>query len=104
MKGIEDVEGDKKFNVKTLATEYGASTAFRASLAVYTILLTLSILPVLYLQYSLTYMIFALVVDVVIIYALMNAKSLEPSKALKSTRFLKIAAFAGLLAFLFHNI
>jgi len=104
LKGIEDVEGDKKFNVKTLATEYGASTAFRASLAVYTILLTLSILPVLYLQYSLTYMIFALVVDVVIIYALMNAKSLEPSKALKSTRFLKIAAFAGLLAFLFHNI
>lgn len=104
LKGIEDVEGDKRFGIKTLATAYGVAVAFKASALVYGILLAVSLLPIAILRYSIVYTLLALIVDAVIIYSILNAKTLRSVDALRSTRVLKIAAFAGLFAFLFHNI
>ncbi|MEL9939915.1 MAG: geranylgeranylglycerol-phosphate geranylgeranyltransferase [Ignisphaera sp.] len=104
LKGIEDVEGDKRFGIKTLATVYGVVVAFKASALIYGVLLAVSLLPIAILRYSIVYTLLALVVDAVIIYSILNAKTLRPADALRSTRVLKIAAFAGLFAFLFHSI
>jgi geranylgeranylglycerol-phosphate geranylgeranyltransferase len=104
LKGIEDVEGDKKFGVATLATVYGPRIAYIASLIVFASLISLSLLPVILYGYGLVYTILALVVDAVVVHSLIISRNLMPEKTLRATRELKIAVFAGLLAFAFHGI
>jgi geranylgeranylglycerol-phosphate geranylgeranyltransferase len=104
LKSVEDVEGDKKFGVATLATVYGPQTAYIASLIVFAFLISLSLLPVALYGYGLIYTTLALVVDAIVVHSLIISRNLMPKKALRATRELKIAVFAGLLAFAFHGI
>lgn len=101
IKGIEDIEGDRKYGVKTIAIMLSTKKAFVASLVVFSVLIIFSIIPYLVLNYSILYLVLALIgVDVVTILALIKTSSLQPNDALKASRLLKIAAFCGITAFL----
>jgi geranylgeranylglycerol-phosphate geranylgeranyltransferase len=104
LKGIEDVEGDKMFGVITIASIYGPRTAFYSSAVVFTVLVALSIIPIFTFCYGIAYTALAFLVDSIIVISLIYARSLRPSDALKATRVLKSAAFAGILAFLLHSL
>jgi geranylgeranylglycerol-phosphate geranylgeranyltransferase len=104
LKGIEDVEGDKMFGIITIASIYGTQVAFYISVTVFILLIMLSIMPIFILGYGVAYAVLALFVDVIVIISLMYARSLRSYDALKATRMLKSAAFAGLFAFLLHSI
>ncbi len=100
LKGIEDVEGDRAYGVETLATRFGTRVAYIASLIVLAILIAISPLPFMVLGYSILYLATAILgVDVPSIAALFVARSLDPRKAWKATRIMKIPLFLGLVAF-----
>jgi len=103
LKGIEDVEGDKVFGIATIAVLYGSRTAFHTSVCIFTILIVLSVMPIITLSYGIAYTILALFVNFIIIVSLLRARTLKASDALKATRMLKVAVFAGLFAFLLHS-
>lgn len=105
LKGIEDVEGDKKYEVSTLATVYGVKTAYISSLITFLILIVLSIVPYLLLGYSLYYLAIAIFgVDLIIVVSLLIASSFNPRDALKATKLLKLAVFNGITAFLIEAL
>jgi len=104
LKGIEDVEGDKKLGIKTLATVFNPYIAYNASLAIYLLLIGLSFIPYLTLNYSIYYLILAIFVDLTIILSLYVARSLKSDDAWRATRILKISAFIGISAFLAEAI
>ncbi|HDI02010.1 MAG TPA: MFS transporter [Ignisphaera sp.] len=100
LKGIEDIEGDKIYGVNTLATRFGARIAYFSALAVLMVLILISPLPFLIHGYTILYLIIAILgVDIPTIIALYIVKNLEPKKAWKATRIMKISMFSGLLAF-----
>ncbi len=100
LKGIEDVEGDRAYGVETLATRFGTRVAYVASLIVLAVLIAISPLPFIMLGYSVLYLTVAILgVDVPSIAALLVARSLDPEKAWKATRIMKIPLFLGLVAF-----
>ncbi len=100
LKGIEDVEGDRKLGIKTLATVFNPYIAYKTSLAIYLLLIGLSFIPYFILKYSIYYLILAIFVDLTIILSLHVARNLESNSAWKATRMLKISAFIGISAFL----
>lgn len=103
VKGIEDVEGDKMYGVNTLATRYGVHTAYTASLTVLLLLVAISPLPFIALNYSLMYLLIAVVgVDIPILVALFTARKKDPESAWRATRIMKISLLMGLIAFLFR--
>ncbi|MEM1559937.1 MAG: geranylgeranylglycerol-phosphate geranylgeranyltransferase [Ignisphaera sp.] len=105
LKGIEDVEGDKKYYIRTLAAVKGIKVAYVSSLIVFIILMLLSIIPYVFIGYSMYYLIMTLCgVDLVIIVALTIASSLQPKDALRSTRMLKVAVFVGITAFFVEGL
>ncbi|MEM1644256.1 MAG: geranylgeranylglycerol-phosphate geranylgeranyltransferase [Ignisphaera sp.] len=105
LKGIEDIEGDKKYHIRTLATVAGAKTAYISSLLVFIMLIFLSVIPYILIGYSLYYLIMTIFgVDLVIIIALITASSLQTKDALRSTRILKVAVFIGITAFLVETL
>lgn len=103
LKGIEDIEGDRIMNIRTIATVYGPFRAYIAAFTVFVILVILSIIPYLFLNYSTIYLVLTAGVDITILYSLYTARSLSPSSALRATRLLKVSVFLGLLAFLFNK-
>jgi len=104
LKGIEDVEGDRKLGIKTLATVFNPYIAYNASLAIYLLLIGLSFIPYLILNYSIYYLVLAIFVDLTIILSLYVARSLKSNDAWRATRTLKISAFSGISAFLAEAI
>lgn len=105
MKGIEDVEGDRMYNIRTLATVMGVRPAYFISSTILLTLIGLSLLPYVILGYSVYYLAIVLIgVDTVILMAMIKAASLRPADALKASRMLKIAVFSGITAFLFEAI
>ncbi|ADM28275.1 UbiA prenyltransferase [Ignisphaera aggregans DSM 17230] len=104
LKGIEDVEGDRKLGIKTLATVFNPYIAYNASLAIYLLLIGLSFIPYLILNYSIYYLVLAIFVDITIILSLYVARSLKSDDAWRATRILKISAFIGISAFLAEAI
>ncbi len=103
LKGIEDIEGDKMMNVKTLATVYGVSKAYVFAFIVFLLLIVVSFIPYLFFNYSIVYLTLAVGVDVTVLLSLYVARDLSPSNALRATRLLKIAVFLGLFAFLLNK-
>lgn len=102
LKGIEDVEGDRKYGIKTLAIVLGVRKTIMISTIVFIILIALSIVPFFApsLAYSIIYLIITIIgVDIVILIALLKASSLNPKDVLKSTKLLKISVFCGISAF-----
>jgi len=103
IKGIEDVEGDRMHGVNTLATRYGVHIAYIAAATVLLLLVAISPLPFIALNYSLLYLIIAVIgVDIPIILALFIARRMDPESAWKATRIMKISLLMGLIAFLFR--
>ncbi len=100
LKGIEDVEGDRKFGIKTIATVFNSSIAYQASLAVYALLIGLSFVPYLALGYSIYYLMLAVFVDLTIALSLYMARDLRSESAWRATRILKVSAIIGISAFL----
>jgi len=101
LKGLEDVEGDKRFGIKTLATEFGRRCAYIASWIVMGVLIAISPLPYILAHFNLLYIVLAtLGTDATIIVALLTARRLDERSAWRATRIMKLSFVFGLLAFL----
>uniref|UniRef100_A0A7C2ZLI0 MFS transporter n=1 Tax=Ignisphaera aggregans TaxID=334771 RepID=A0A7C2ZLI0_9CREN len=84
IKGIEDVEGDKKYGIKTIATVKGIKAAYICSVIIFSILILLSVAPYILLGYSLLYTMMAILgVDIVILAAIIKASTLNPGRCIK---------------------
>lgn len=101
MKALEDVEGDSKHGVRTLATVFGPRAAYVASLIVLGILIAISPLPYVLMHFNALYIVLAtLGTDLTLAIALFTARDLTPQSAWKATRVMKLSFVFGLLAFL----
>ncbi len=101
LKSLEDVEGDKKFGVATLATAFGPRVAYVASIIVIAILIALSPLPFIFMGYRLPYILLAVLgTDLSLAVALVIARRMDSRSAWRATRLMKISFVCGLLAFL----
>ena len=99
-KGIEDVEGDKKHGVKTIATTLGIKAAFIIGSLLLLTVVIISPIPYLILGLNPYYLLIAVLgVDVPILYSIINIFRNPLDNAWKSTRILKIPLLMGLLAF-----
>ena len=99
-KGIEDVEGDRKYRVHTVAVVLGERTAFIIGTIILLLVIAISPIPYVMYDYNIFYLILALLgVDTLIAYSIyLVAKN--PRNAWRATRILKIPLLTGLLAFL----
>ncbi len=100
MKALEDVEGDAKHGVKTLATAFSPRAAYIASLIVLGALIAISPLPYILMHFNTLYVVLAtLGTDLTLVIALFKARDLSPRSAWKATRIMKLSFVFGLLAF-----
>ena len=99
-KGIEDLEGDRRYGVRTLAVSKGPRAAFFSGSLLLLLVVAISPIPYLTLDYNAYYLVTALAgVDIpVLVSVIMVARGYE--NAWRATRVLKIPLFMGLLAFL----
>ena len=105
VKGIEDIAGDLKMNVKTLAITRGVKTASKVVILLMIVIITISPLPYITSGYGVLYMSLALLTDLLLIKSiieLIKAKSeLELVKTSSRIRsYTKVAMLVGILAFL----
>ncbi len=100
-KGIEDLEGDKKYGIKTIASTHGVKTAFIIGTIFLLIVVLISPLPYVFLKLNKYYLVIAFLgVDIPIIYSIYELFKDPVKNAWKSTRILKIPLLMGLLAFI----
>lgn len=99
-KGIEDVEGDRKYGIRTVAVVLGEKVAFIIGTIILLLVIAISPIPYIMYDYNILYLVLALLgVDPLIAYSIyLVAKN--PRNAWKATRILKIPLLVGLLAFL----
>lgn len=101
MKGIDDYEGDKAEGAKTLAVLWGRRKASFAGVAFLSITIIISPFPYFFGQYSILYLILALIVDgILLIDSILILKYPTSEMGHQVKRTIKFAAFIGLLAFL----
>ncbi len=99
-KGIEDVEGDRRHGIRTIASILGIRTALYIGTFLLLIVVVISPLPYMVLGLNLYYLIIAVLgVDLPIIYSIMNMYKNPIHNAWRTTRILKIPLLMGLLAF-----
>lgn len=99
-KGIEDVEGDRKYGVHTIAVILGERTAFIIGTIILLLVIAISPIPYIMYDYNIFYLLLALLgVDALIAYSIYLVAR-HPKNAWKATRVLKIPLLVGLLAFL----
>ncbi|MFW9826300.1 MAG: geranylgeranylglycerol-phosphate geranylgeranyltransferase [Candidatus Thorarchaeota archaeon] len=107
IKGCEDIEGDKKEGVKTLAIRIGIKNATIFSLLFALLAVIFFILPfftnILNRMFFLISMIFGIVV-VLYTIILMLKSNLERKDFKKISLLLKISMFLGLIAFIFASV
>ena len=107
IKGCEDIEGDKKQGVKTLAIKYGVKNSRNIALIFAVIAIIFFILPIstniLNLPLFIVLMIVGLIEVAYTIFLMLTSK-LEVRDLKKISLFLKIGMFIGLIAFLFASI
>jgi len=101
LKGIEDIEGDRRYGVYTVAVRYGVRWALGLGSLLLLAVVVLSPLPYMYAGFNLFYLAVAVFgVDIPIIVAL-GVLFTDPLRlAWRATRLLKISLVMGLLAFL----
>ncbi len=103
IKGLEDIEGDAKYGVSTIANTYGVKAAVASGLASLAAVVAISPLPIIvdFCTRLIPYMIFAFLgVDAPIIMASYIVLKDPVRNAWRATRILKIPLLCGLLAFL----
>ena len=101
MKGIDDYEGDKVEDAKTLAVRWGRKKASYIGVAFLSITIVISPFPFVLGMYNILYLILTLVVDGILIIdsvLILRTPTSEMGHLVKKT--IKFAAFIGLLAFL----
>jgi geranylgeranylglycerol-phosphate geranylgeranyltransferase len=105
VKGIEDYEGDKLTNTRTLAVVWGPRRAAIASAVLLVAVIALSPLPYILAGYNTAYLVLAAVVDILILVSLAGIltgkdvhKIIDESR--KARSYLKAATFVGGLAFI----
>ncbi len=100
LKGLEDIEGDRRHGVSTIAVKYGVRKALVMGMIFLLTVVLISPLPYLYMNMNVFYLITAVLgVDVPILTAL-KIILVDPVKyAWRATRILKIPLFMGLMAF-----
>ena len=104
-KGIEDVEGDKKHGVKTIAVSLGIRPALIIGSLLLFIVIAISPIPYMFMGMNIAYLITAILgVDIPIIAAFILIIKDPPRYAWKATRILKIPLFMGLLAFFLGSL
>ncbi|NHJ20655.1 MAG: hypothetical protein EAX91_06935 [Candidatus Lokiarchaeota archaeon] len=107
IKGCEDIEGDKKQGVKTLAIKFGVKNSRNIALIFAVIAIIFFILPIstniLNLPLFIVLMIVGLI-EVAYTFFLMLTSKLEVRDLKKISLSLKIGMFIGLIAFLFASI
>ncbi len=105
MKGLEDIEGDKAFGVKTLAVVKGPFKAYLVSSILLILVITISPLPYILFKYNILYLVLVMaIVNPSIVAAIAVAHKLKPRYAWKATRILKISMFVGIIAFLLGRL
>ncbi len=100
LKGIEDLEGDRRYGVRTLAVIAGPRAALLAGTLLLVLVIAISPLPYMLYNYNIYYLVTAVLgVDAPIIASIILVAS-NYANAWKATRILKIPLLMGLLAFL----
>jgi len=106
VKGVEDFEGDKVRGVGTLIVVHGIKKTYGVLLALSTILVCISIVP-LFAGLGIAYLLLAMTVDVLVVYALYILKPRDIGdvksmviKGARARRILKYAFAIGIMAFL----
>ncbi|MHA1357224.1 MAG: geranylgeranylglycerol-phosphate geranylgeranyltransferase [Candidatus Helarchaeota archaeon] len=101
MKGIDDYEGDKAEDAKTLAVLWGRKKASITGVLFLSITIIISPFPFILRYYNILYLTLAFVVDaILIIDSLLILRTPTSEMGHKVKRTIKFAAFIGLLAFL----
>ena len=107
IKGCEDIEGDKKEGVKTLAIRFGTKKAKKFALISSLLAIIFFILPlftnIINPFLFLISMSFGLIIVVISIF-LMLKRNIEKDDFKRISLFLKIGAFLGLVSFIFASI
>ncbi|AHC51782.1 MFS transporter [Sulfolobus acidocaldarius SUSAZ] len=96
VKGIEDIEGDKRNGVNTLAVKLGEKSTWIIAKIILGILIFTSPLPY-FLGFNLIYLIGILALDVLLIYILILHNTIE--SATKARSLMKIYAIGTLIVF-----
>lgn len=101
MKGIDDYEGDKEENARTLAVRWGRQKASWIGVAFLSITIIISPFPYVLGLYNILYLALALIVDgILIVDSILILRTPTSQMGHLVKRTIKFAAFIGLLAFL----
>jgi geranylgeranylglycerol-phosphate geranylgeranyltransferase len=100
IKGVEDMEGDKIRNVRTVALQYGVRAAGNAVIVAYAILLPLSLAPFALGIAGPGYFAAIAVADCLVAWVIHEASEVTEKTAAKVSRMIKTAMAWGLFAFL----
>ncbi len=104
-KGVEDVEGDQRHGVKTIAASLGVKPAVIIGTILLFTVIVISPLPYFYMGMNTAYLLSAFLgVDLPIIVAFIKIMRNPVVNAWKATRILKIPLFMGLLAFFLGSL
>jgi geranylgeranylglycerol-phosphate geranylgeranyltransferase len=96
-----DVEGDQKIGSQSIAILHGRQRALRISAILFGLVVMISLLPVLWGEAGLAYLIPISITDIMIIYfAIKLLRSQSPAEGRWSIRGLYLSASLGLFAFL----
>ena len=103
VKGMQDVEGDRQFKIKTIANLYGYKVAMIFMMIFSFIGAILFSLMIFFFEFNFWYVIFIINADIIVITAnlLLISNTNDPDKQSKSSLLLKIAGVILILAFLF---
>jgi len=100
VKGVEDLEGDKARNCRTIALSHGPHVAGLSVTVLYLILLPMSFAPFLLGYTGWLYVVSILAADLVVIAAIRESLLLRIENASKTSRLIKISMAMGIVAFL----
>jgi len=104
-KGVEDVEGDRRHGVKTIAASLGVKPAVIMGTILLFTVVAISPFPYFYMGMNMAYLLSAFIgVDLPIIIAFIKIIKNPVKHAWTSTRILKIPLFMGLLAFFLGSL
>lgn len=99
-KGVEDIQGDKVRNVRTVAIQYGVHAAGNLVVLSYAILLPISLFPFAVGYAGIGYFAAMAVADCLVAWVIREARKITEKTAAKVSRVMKIAMAWGLFAFL----
>ncbi len=103
LKDVEDRKGDRQQDIKTFPIKYGNKAAVIAANIIFSVVIVATLIPYIFLDYSLLYLLIAVVgVDLLIIAVIfMSWTAQDPSHMHRINNILKIGMIFGLIALLF---